>query len=236
MRSGVSCNRSPPTGKPETLAVWWLHSQGRARWSLRAYIMVLREKQADLLPNSGKAQKLKTPGTEEDEWRGELAREGVFERCKVLPSPKPRVALAHSPSQLRPLVQGPRPSDRAEVEDKEEIRAVDYLKVCLPKGQTCSNQVCTFCWLKQNFLKKSMARKKFGRKYSIILVWLENSWWFVFLFSLCFVHFMSGVYITCMLKNSKVIQRNRNWDEKERRRKIVYQDLVNMLLNIIFFK
>ena len=40
---------------------------------------------------------------------------------------------------------GPQASDRAEVEDKEEIRAVDYLKVCLPKGQTCSNQVCTFC-------------------------------------------------------------------------------------------
>jgi len=37
-----------------------------------------REKQADLLPNSGKAQKLKTPGTEEDELtRGACKRRSV---------------------------------------------------------------------------------------------------------------------------------------------------------------
>ena len=49
--------------------------------------MAAKEKQADFLQNSGKAQKLKKPGTEEDGLMWELEGEGVFERLhKILPS------------------------------------------------------------------------------------------------------------------------------------------------------
>ena len=81
--------------------------------------MALREKQADLLPNSVKTQKLKTPGSDEDELMWGACKRSVGDMQKVFPS-TPANHWWHSFTDLHIKASGTGP--RPQAQQKLRIR------------------------------------------------------------------------------------------------------------------